>query len=409
MLVLTYSYRVLPTRAQHAQLCGMLEDQRQFYNAALEERMSAWRCGVSIGMNDQTKSLTEIRSFDAVIGSVPYNVSKWTLKRLDDAMKAFFKRAKSRAVKAGFPRFRGFGRWSSFGFHQIGGLRLKGSKILFSGGLSGSLKIKMHRPLPTGATIKSAIFTKEGRHWRVALTISIDAVAEHAKPDSACGVDVGVEALATLSDGTWYENVRPRSKRTGEIRRAARALARCKRGSKRRRKVRARLAGIQRKVRNARTTHLHVVSAAIVKSYALIAVEALKLKNMTRSARGTVEAPGSNVRQKAGLNRALADAAPGRLISMLRYKAEWAGGVLVEVDPRRTSQECSFCGVTVAKALSERRHGCACGAELHRDHNAAINILQRGLVAHRAARGTGDANAGHEPERCLGNTDLLAA
>lgn len=409
MSVLSFVFKVLPSRAQHTALDAMLESQRQFYNAALQERIGAWRRGVSIGLNDQTKSLTEIRKFDADIGGVPYNVSKWTLKRLDDSMKAFFKRAKARAGKAGFPRFRGKAGWSSFGFHQKDGLRLVGQKLVFSSGLVGGLAINMHRPLPADGIIKSVTFTKEARHWRVALVIETSPAEQHAFPDASCGIDVGVEALATLSDGTRIENIRPRKAAHRKLRQAARALSRCKRGSKRRRKMRAKLAAAQRKVRNIRSTHLHQVSAAITRQYGLIAVEALKLKNMTRSAKGTLTQPGTNVAAKSGLNRSLADAAPGRLIEMIRYKAERAGGVMIEVDPRRTSQECSSCGVVVAKALSMRRHVCPCGADLHRDHNAAINILKRGQTAHEAARRLGEPNADQQVVRATGKTVLEAA
>ena len=100
---------------------------------------------------------------------------------------------------------------------------------------------------------------------------------------------------------------------------------------------------------------------------------------MTRSARGTVEEPGTNVAQKAGLNRSLLDAAPGKLIQMIAYKVERTGGRMVKVDPRNTSQACSSCGTIVRKALSERRHACACGLDLQRDHNAALNILGRAI------------------------------
>ena len=89
----------------------------------------------------------------------------------------------------------------------------------------------------------------------------------------------------------------------------------------------------QRALRNARKTHLHNVANAIVRSATTIFVEDLKIQNMTRSARGSVAEPGTNVRQKAGLNRALADAAPGRLMSMISYKAESAGGTMIKVDP----------------------------------------------------------------------------
>ncbi len=222
-------------------------------------------------------------------------------------------------------------------------------------------------------------------------------------------IDVGIEHLATLSDGGHVENIRPRSRREKELRGVQRALARCKRGSKRRRKVRERLAAAQRRIQQARTSRLHQVSAGLAARYAFIAVEDLKLKNMTRSARGTATEPGTNVRQKAGLNRALLDAAPARLIQMLTYKAERAGGMVVRVDPRRTSLECSSCGTIVEKALSERRHVCSCGAGLHRDHNAAINISNRALQAHGRAKPPGDGNVGHQPERRLGTAVAKAA
>ncbi len=150
-MMVTLKYKLRPSRAQHARLAELLDQERKLYNAALEERISAWRRGVSISQNDQTKSLTEIRRCDPKYGEVPYNLSKWTLYRLDDAMKGFFRRAKVGKGKAGFPRFRPASRWNSFGFSQIGGLRLKDGALLFKS-LSGRLRLRQHRPLPTGAT-----------------------------------------------------------------------------------------------------------------------------------------------------------------------------------------------------------------------------------------------------------------
>jgi putative transposase len=133
-------------------------------------------------------------------------------------------------------------------------------------------------------------------------------------------------------------------------------------------------------------------------------VEKLNVKNMTASARGTVDDPGMNVRQKAGLNKALLDAALAMLISYTSYKAERAGGEMVKENAAHSSQDCSSCDERVPKPLSERTHRCTCGLVLHRDHNAAINILNRALVAHGRARPPGDANVGHQPVRRLGNT-----
>lgn len=406
MQVLTYVYRLKPTRAQHGVLRRILDDQRQLYNAALQERIAAWRRGISIGMRDQTKSLTAIRGFDETYGGVPYNLSKWTLKRLDDAMKGFFRRAKAKGGKAGFPRFRSASRWGSFGFHQIGGLRMRDCHLLFSSGIIGGLRLRMHRPLPEGAVIKSAVFTRRNDIWQVALSLSVALTAsDDAQP---VGIDVGTEHLATSSNGVHHANSRPGDRHARAVRRAQRALARCRRGSKRRRKMAVRLRREQRRLRNDRSTHLHEVANAIVREGSLIFVEDLKLRNMTRSARGTREEPGRNVRAKSGLNRALLDAAPGRLITFLRYKAARAGGMVFYVNPRGTSQLCSSCGATVVKPLSMRRHSCPCGVDLQRDHNAAINILQRGLAAHGAARRPGGPNVADCGVRVPGTAEPLA-
>lgn len=130
---------------------------------------------------------------------------------------------------------------------------------------------------------------------------------------------------------------------------------------------------------------------------------------MTASAKGSAEEPGINVRAKAGLNRSMLDASPTMLINFISYKAERAGGMMVKVKPHNTSQDCSSCGERVPKKLSQRIHKCVCGAELQRDHNAALNILYRALEAHGRARPPRDGNVGHLPVRCLGNVVAEAA
>jgi len=403
MVLRTFVYRLRPSRAQHVALMKMLIDQRHLYNAALQERITAWRLNrISISFNDQTRSLTEIRAFDASYGGVAYNVSKWTLKRLDDAMQAFFRRVK-RGGSPGFPRFRSASRWSSFGYHQKDGLRIKGDRLLLVG-LTGGLRMKMHRPLP-GAVLKSAVFSLENGIWRVSLTLDV-ATATAESNGGSIGIDVGVTHLATTDAGVHYENLRPRSKRARDLARAQRALSRCKRCSNGRRKVKAKLATIHRSIRNHRTTHLHDIANAIVRTASTIFVEDLKIKNMTRSARGSVADPGVNVRQKAGLNRVMADAAPGRLIQMLTYKAESAGGSVIRVDPRNTSTTCSSCGIVDAAQAGPVHYRCRCGLVMHRDKNAAINIRNRGLAATGLLAGPGNA----KPSRaCSGNAEPLAA
>ena len=376
-MLLTYRYKLEPTRAQYRDLDRVLEFQRLLYNGCLHERIEAWRkAGVSITRLDQQKALTEIRSFDAAYAAMPVALSRWSLYRVDDAMKAFFSRVR-KGQTPGFPRFRSMGRWSTFGFSEWDGIRLRNGRLLLKPFAVG-IRVNLHRPLPSD-DIRSCTFTRKGRHWFVNIVVAAPAAERHARPGTAVGIDVGIEHLLTTSEGEHVENKRPRSRREKQLREAQQALARCRRGSKRRRKMRERLRTVQARIAAFRDTHLHQVSAALARRYETIAVEDLRLRNMTRSARGTVEEPGRNVAQKAGLNRSLLDAAPGKLIQMIAYKVERTGGRMIRVDPRNTSQACSSCGTLVRKALSDRRHVCSCGVDLQRDHNAALNILGRAI------------------------------
>lgn len=389
-MILTYRYKPRPTRAQYQRLAQMCELQRLLYNGALEERIVTWRrVSKSVSKFDQMKSLTVIREHDEAYRAMPVWMSRWTLTRIDEAMKGFFGRVK-RGVKAGFPRYKPMSRWRSFGFEQWDGIRLDGDRLIIKS-MVGAVRLHMHRSLPADAVIKCCTFTKKNQHWWITMAVDVPVAAAHAAPDTAVGIDIGVVHLAATSDGDFFSNVRPRSRREKELRRASRALARCKRGSKRRGKILAKLARAQKRVADFRSNHLHQVSAEITRRYALIGVEKLKLKNMTRSARGSVDEPGRNVRAKSGLNRALADAAPGRLIQLIAYKAERAGGTMVKVDPRGTSQDCSSCGTKVEKTLSERTHRCVCGTELDRDVNA------RKTSSNGHSRSTGGAGRPETP------------
>src|ERR1700682_4613041 len=152
-MILTYRYRLLPTKQQHRALEAILESQRQLYNAALEERIDAYRkANVTRTYFDQTKALTEWRHDDTEAAALPANLQRATLKRLDEAYKGFFRRVKSGA-KAGFPRFRGKGWFDSFGFREFVGITFKDARLRFQS-LPGSLRVHWHRELPAGASIR---------------------------------------------------------------------------------------------------------------------------------------------------------------------------------------------------------------------------------------------------------------
>lgn len=379
-IILSYKYRLLPTKAQHAALNDILEQQRILYNAALEERIDCYRkTGLSRTYIDQCMAITEWRQSDEEARSTPVNLQRWTLKRLDEAYKGFFDRLK-RGDKAGFPRFRGNGWWKSFGFNELLGLRFDGKRIRFKS-LPGSLRVHLHRPPPPDADLRSCTFTKDAKGWHVVFQLKTAAQPRNSA-NRHIGIDVGLTSLATLSDGTSIPNPRCAKRAEKELRRRQRALSRCKKGSNRRKKVRAGVARLHRKVKNTRETHLHQLSADLISKYDLIAVEKLNMKGMTKSR----------------LAKSVHDASWGKFRQMLAYKAAKAGCELVEVDPRNTSQACSGCGVIVPKELHVRTHDCPdCGLVLDRDHNAAINIL------HKAVAGLGLHNVVGYGERATGN------
>jgi putative transposase len=363
---LTYRYRLLPSKAQHRALTAICEAQRLLYNAALEERIDCYRkTGKGITYADQSKSLTECRMSLPDMAALPANLQRWTLRRLDDAYQAFFRRLKARSGKAGFPRFRGHNWWDSFGFAEFSGIRFDGKRLRFKG-LPSGVKVHLCRPLPPAADIRSCVFKRDHKGWSVSFIVAVEAPERRAVATTV-GIDLGLTTFAYQSDGVVIPPPRVARHAEKEMRRRQRALARCKRGSKRRRKVKVQLAALHAKIVNTRTTWLHQQSARIARSYDLIAVEDLNVSGMMKH---------------PTLARTIADASWSKFLDMLRYKAERAGATFISVNPRNTSQTCSGCGELVPKSLAVRTHSCPhCGLVIDRDWNAAKNILRAGLPA----------------------------
>jgi putative transposase len=164
------------------------------------------------------------------------------------------------------------------------------------------------------------------------------------------------------------------------------------------RKARARVARLQRKIASLRNDMLHKSTTTISKSHALVAMEDLRITSMTASAKGTAEAPGTNVRAKSMLNRRILDQGWGEFRRQLDYKLKWTGGTLVLVDPRNTSRTCARCGyVSRDNRQSQTVFRCAaCGYAANADTNAAINILRR---AGQAQIACGDSPMGESAKQ----------
>lgn len=234
-------------------------------------------------------------------------------------------------------------------------------------------------------TVRSVTIAREGRRWFASILVQEPApVAGLTRAQvraGVVGVDVGVTHALVTSDEQELVNDRLGRQVAARLRKAQRALARTQRGSVGRRKAARRVGDLQARLAERRSQRLHQVSKHLVTTYAAIAIEDLNVAGMTRSARGTTEHPGNQVRQKAGLNREILDVAFGELARQLAYKAAWKGVQLVEVGRfEPTSKTCSACGaVRPSLSLADRAFRCeVCGLTLHRDLNAAINIAQMG-------------------------------
>lgn len=382
------TYKLYPSRAQAEALERVRELHRQLYNAALEERIDAYRkCGKSIGYVDQCKSLTEIRTAHPEYLTTSCHAGQVTLKRLDLAFQAFFRRCKN-GETPGFPRFKSKDRFPGFGYKVHGngfrftqGVNWRHGRLSLSG--IGEMAARGEARTP-GRIVRADIMRKVDG-WFLSLVVECEPHRERGEME--CGLDWGVETFATvarsLDDFDEFPNDRLFAQQHEALDKEQKALSKALRGkrSKRAAKARKRLARRWRRIANRRKNRNHQVTARLVRDHKLIVTERLAVENMTASAKGTVEKPGRNVKQKAGLNRAILDVTPGGFLSLLRCKAEEAGAELIVLETRKykPSQTCPVSGEVRKKLLSDRTHTLPCGRVIGRDHAAALAMLVAGL------------------------------
>ena len=394
---LAYKFLLRPTRNQVAALEACLEDTRQLYNAALEERREAWRKGHSVTFRSQYAQLKDIRKADQErYGRWAFKCEQAVLRRLDRAFQAFFRRCKA-GEKPGYPRFKGRGWWDSIEWAEHGNgckwdsvLHPKVTRVYFKG--IGHVRVHQHRAVR--GRIKTVTAKREGNRWYVILSCD-DVPAAPLEPTGAViGIDMGIASFLTTSDGKHVPNPRPLAVAADRLTEAQQSLARKKRSSNRRRKAVRKVAALHWKVRRTRLDHAHKTALALVRDADVIVHEELKVANMAKrpKPRPDPERPDTyepnGAAAKAGLNRSILDAGWGCFLGILHAKAESAGRVVLEVDPRHTSQRCSrvSCGhVAAGNRTSQAVFKCVkCGHEAHADVNAAINILRAGLVLQAA-------------------------
>jgi putative transposase len=363
-----FTYRLYPTRAQLDGLETHLRLTRELYNAALEERREAYRkAGKSVSVYEQMRALPEVKEGRPEYKQVHAHVLQGVVQKLDRSFQHFFRRVKQ-GETPGYPRFKGRDGWNSFAFKQVWdtpgnrwfgpGKPLENSRIRVP--YIGDLKIKWHRPLegkPKTLTIK-----REIDEWFAVYTCEVEA--QPLEPTgSVIGVDLGTNPnFLITSDGEFVPAPRHYVRAQAKLRRGQRAVVRKKRNANGQRKARRRVAKLHRKTARQRKDFHHKAARVLIVKHDTIYYEDLNVIGLARSrtAKGVL------------------DSGWARFLNILSLKAASAGRRVAGVNPAYTSQDCSSCKHRQKVPIGKPYICAACGLEINRDVNAALNILRLG-------------------------------
>lgn len=359
----TVEFKLYPSVAQEIVLSKWMRTACWIYNRALEQRKKAYeRRKQSVSMYDQCKLLTEWRKRIPDVKALPLEFARDALRRVDRAFNAFFKRIKGGSKTPGYPRFKSFRRYESLELlntsKPFNGSRFHVAKmgpITFRAGnqdLSG--QVKLYRIIRRASGWFGQALLEDGKDK-----------PKLAPVQTAIGIDVGLNSFATFSTGETIPNPRFGRKVQKQVKQAQRKVSRRVKGSHRRRRAVHDLRKIHERVAAQRKAFAHKHSTDVVRRFDLIGYENLNIKGMV----------------KGRFAKSIMDAAWGTFTRQIVYKAENAGKHSFSVNPRKTSQECPWCGKTVKKELSERQHQCSCrpGVVIDRDHAVGLVIGGRAV------------------------------
>jgi len=376
-------YRLLPSPAQEAVLQVHCAHARYVWNLAVEQH-AHWHPGRkgAPGFVEQCRQLTAARVEHPWLAAGSQKVQQQALRDFAQAVAAFL----DPGNPARRPSWRKAGRNEGFRVvalrpGQVRRLSRNTGEVWVP--KAGWVRFRWSRAVPAGVRSYRVTMDRAGR-WHLAFA-AIPAPVPAPGNGQAVGIDLGVAVSAALSTGELLLVPSLTGRERARLRRLERKLARTKRGSKRRTRVRLALARLRARETDRRKDWAEKASTAIARRFDLIRVEALQIPGMTRSAKGTVADPGRNVRAKAGLNRGILRSGWGLLVHRLADKAP---GRVEKVNPAFTSQRCSACGQVGPKSReSQAVFRCtACGYAANADVNAAINIAAGHAVTARGGR-----------------------
>lgn len=373
--------RLYPNDMQKQLLLQHFGSARVAYNTMLRKSIDAHEAGEKVSVYELKKLLPVMKKTEQFswMSDIDSTALQNAVINLDKAYKHFFRRVKS-GEKAGFPRWKK--RTDPRQSYQSSTAKIKDGKLYLP--KIGLVKAVFHREID--GIVKTVTVSGEAGQYFASINYEdgIDKVLG-TNNGKSIGIDVGVKVFAYLSNGEAIKHV-DLKKEIANVIKAQKVLSRRKLKSANRTKAKAKLAKKHLKLRNKRNDFLHKVTKRLSDNQT-IAVEDLKIKNMSRSTKGSIDNPNMRSSAKSGLNRSILQQSWGKFFELLEYKLERNGGKLVRVDPKYTSQTCSCCGhISKENRLTQAKFVCvSCNTEFNADYNASVNILNAAGTAVKAS------------------------
>ena len=399
----SHQYKLLPTAEQKAIMNRWLDMLRAQYNHLLADRFDWWernRCDINscplichlpeLRNNPeyygQKRSLVPLKDNRPWYKEIYSQVLQDCVTRVKLAFDRFIK-GDCNGKRSGRPRFQGKSRYRSFTYTQMNNEDVQGNRINLP--KIGSVKLIMHRLIPDGFKIKTAIITNKPDGWYATLSLEDVSVPEsinELKPtwENSVGIDLGLEKFLADSEGEFETIPQFFRKAEEKLARLQQKVSAAKKGSRARKLLYRKVAKLHQKIARQRRQFQFEIAGRVLQKANVVFVEDLSINNMNRRCKPKQNEAGKFVPNgqsaKSGLNKSIADVGWGGFVEILSFKAERAGQKVIKVNPKGTSQHCSNCLNKVPKELSDRWHSCPqCGLEADRDTNAAVLIKKVGL------------------------------
>jgi len=370
-----FKFELQPNGEQARSMRRFAGSCRFVFNKALAMQKAIYEGGEKkLGYAGLCKTLTEWRKSPetAWLADAPVHPLQQTLKDLERAYTNFF------AKRADFPRFKKKGQHDSFRYPDAKQFKIDQSNNRIFLPKLGWIRYRNSRDILGQA--KNITVSANGRKWFVSIQTEREVEQPVHPATSIVGIDVGITRFATLSDGSYIEPLNTFRKHQQRLARYQRAMSRKTKFSSNWKKAKARVQKIHTRIANVRKDFLHKTTTTISKNHAIVCIEDLQVRNMSKSAAGSSDSPGRNVKAKSGLNKSILDQGWFEFRRQLEYKQVWLGGDVLAVPARNTSRTCPACGyVSADNRQTQAKFACMdCGYENNADIVGAINVLERG-------------------------------